>query len=339
MYTTDDFIPPDVACFGKRYVKQWTTAKKNYRTFDYWRFLLVTAATSRFQWEGLPDEVSSRYLELTLFGRGGIAFARRSVTDFAPYFFGSFAQIGNSDIYNDPVTVDIITPNGYRKRKHAKPWIRHVGNQYSSDRAVAPADCCICWDNLQRVPLMPYIDLQARRLALFDSVADQHVNSMRTPWLFSVPEEGKKNAEELFRRINSGDPAIYMNPNGLSEIQTSVLQLLQGNAYAGDRILNDRQKIVSDAYTMLGIDNNASAEKKERVQTSETLANNEQFLIQRRAALACRQEFADAVNAMFGLAVHVRWAVHHVTETEDGEQYAESATQGLDGGMADYAEQ
>ena len=102
-----------------------------------------------------------------------------------------------------------------------------------------------------------------------------------------------------------------------SVVQGSVMQT--GIDYVGDKLLNDELKIVAQTYTALGIDNNASAEKKERVQTAETLANNEQFLIQRESRLRARQDMAEQINKVFGSECTVRWAVPHVSEAVDAQ--------------------
>ena len=68
-----DFIPPSVACYGKRYVKRYQASVKQLKTYSYWRQLLWTAAISRFKWEGLPKEIDARYIEVLLCGYGCIA--------------------------------------------------------------------------------------------------------------------------------------------------------------------------------------------------------------------------------------------------------------------------
>ena len=188
-----------------------------------------------------------------------------------------------------------------------------------------PADAVICWDNLTRFPVLQLIDRQAQRLADMDTTVDQHVRAMRVPYVISVDEYGKKQAQDMYNRIDSGQPAIYMNPSGMQNMSVQVLQTMNKAAYAGSDILNDELKIVSAVYTMLGIDNNAAAEKKERVQTSETLANNEQFMIQRNSFLRPRQEFCKQINEMYGWDCSVKWSVPHMPAApENQDMYMDS---------------
>lgn len=333
-----DFVPPNVACFGKRYAKRWQASVKQYRTYDYWRQLFWTAAISRFEWSGLPDGMDARYLETLLCGWGSFAATKRSESGFMTYWAGRMSPVGNLDLYRNPNTIDIYSPNGGHQRRHANWWVKKSGNQYSSKSELMHADACICWDNLTRFPTLQLLDRQAQRLADMDTTVDQHVRAMRVPYIISVDEYGKKNAQDMYNKIDSGQPAIYMNPQGMQNISVQVLQTMNKAAYAGSDILNDELKIVSAVYTMLGIDNNAAAEKKERVQTAETLANNEQFMIQRNSYMKPRKEFCERVNDMFGWECDVRWSVPHMPQTDDSWPIANGAEFLDSGGTINPAE-
>jgi hypothetical protein len=316
-FDPSDFIPENVRCYGKRYVANYRKTRAQLTTYDYWRTLFITAALSRFKWEGLPECVDTRYIELLLLGWGCGAFTKRTDHDTSvnPYWFGRVTQQGQSDIYNNPVKVQVIAPNGFQQTRYCQTYVKHVGNQHGSRAVIMPANAVCVYDNMQRVPVLPYIDLAARRLAEFDTATDQQINAMKVPYILAVSEEGRANAEQLYNRIASGQPAIYASPEILNTVSIQVLQTMPSNAYAGDKILNDQLKIVSQMYTFLGIDNNAQAEKKERVQTQETLANNEQFMIQRRSALEPRQKAAAAL-AKIGLEnVTCNWAIAHTSES------------------------
>lgn len=325
MLDPTEFTPLNVSMFGKRYVKRWQASVKQYRTYDYWRQLFWTAAISRFEWEGLPDGVDSRYLETLLCGYGSFAATKRSTSGVLTYWCGRMTPVGNLDLYRNPNTIDVYTPNGQRQRRHCNWWFKHIGNQYGTKTAVMPADAVICWDNLTRFPILQLIDRQAQRLADMDTTVDQHVRAMRVPYVISVDEYGKKQAQDMYNRIDSGQPAIYMHPSGMQNMSVQVLQTMNKAAYAGSDILNDELKIVSAVYTMLGIDSNAAAEKKERVQTAETLANNEQFMIQRNSFLKSRQEFCERINDMYGWDCSVKWSVPHMpAESEQQDMYMSS---------------
>lgn len=305
------FVPPDVAMFGKRYVKKWQNSVNNLGTYSYWRQALVTAALSRFKWEGLPNGIDARYIELMLLGYGAFAVTRRGAKSggVLPFVAARMAPISNRDLYDNPNAISLVTPNGVQLKRHAN-WRVENG-------VVLPPDAAVCWNNLVRAPVLQVLDMQARRLAEMDMTADQHVRAQRVPYIIAVQEGGEKNAEALYNSIESGKPAIfYYRNNGFSELPVSVMQTMTAAGYAGDKIMNDALKIKSAALTFLGIDNNAAAEKKERVQTSETLANNEEVLIMRDSYMRTRQEFIDAAGELWEDWKNVKctWCAPHFAE-------------------------
>lgn len=323
------FIPPEVAMFGNRYAIKWQQSVKALRTYGMWWQLFFTAATTRFKWVGMPEEIDTRYLEMVLFMSGSVAVTKRVPNaDKLPLFVAApFSMQGRPDIYNNPNHIIMIAPNGIQWRRHLNTWVRNTGNQHSSSSKLMQPDAFVIWDNLQRMPLYNSIDLICTRLAEIDLTIDQNMRSQRVPFIINVPEEGKKNAEQMFNRIDAGEPAIYLSPLTSSVVGLQVFQ--SGVSYNVDKMLNDQLKLVAQAYTLLGIDNNAAAEKKERVQTAETLANNEQFMIQRQSHLAAREQACDAARKVFGMEIHAEWSVPHMPETQmpdSGLKYSPSLT-------------
>lgn len=311
----DEFVPPEVAMFGNRFVRRWQASATNLRTYASWWQLFYTAAVTRFKWENMPDGVDARYLEMGLFFNGSMAMTRPSSKEVPgyPYIVANYATEGRLDLYNNPNKIRLISANGQQWSRHANQWIRRSGNQYARSAKLMPQNATICWDNITRLPLFNVIDLACRRLAEFDVTIDQHVRGNRVPYIFNVPEEGKGNAEEMYNKIESGQPAIYLTPTATNVMQVQVLQT--GVDYAADKMLNDELKLVSQTYTALGIDNNAAAEKKERVQTAETVANNEQFMIQRESCQRARDAWSDDCERVFGIRPQAVWAVPHTWDT------------------------
>lgn len=264
----------------------------------------------------MPEEIDTRYLEMVLFMCGSIAVTKRvPESSKLPLFVAApFSRQGIPDIYNNPNHILMTAPNGVQWRRHLNTWVRNTGNQHSSSSKLMQPDAFAIYDNLQRMPLYTAIDLICTRLAEIDLTIDQNMRAQRVPFIINVPEEGKKNAEQMFNRIDAGQPAIYVSPITSSVVGLQVFQ--SGVSYNVDKMLNDQLKLVAQAYTLLGIDNNAAAEKKERVQTAETLANNEQFMMQRQSHLAAREQAADAARKVFGLEIHAEWSVPHLPETQ-----------------------
>lgn len=312
--STREFIPPEVAMFGNRFTRKWQASATNFKTYRTWWQLFYTAALNRFKWYGMPEGIDTRYLELSLFFEGTAALTRRTAKPDQPlpYIVGKYATEGKLDAYNNPNGIRITTANGQQFTRHANYWVQRQGNQYGTHERLMTPNAAVCWDNIARLPMFNVIDLACRRLAEFDVTIDQHVRSQRVPYVLVVPEEGRGNADAMFNKIERGDPAIYISPTGANVLTVNCLQT--GIDYVADKLLNDELKIVSQTYTALGIDNNAAAEKKERVQTAETVANNEQFLIQRASFMDARAKFCEDAFKTFGLDIWCEWSAPHTWE-------------------------
>lgn len=325
----DYFIPPEVACYGNAFARRWQNSQTTLRTYWSWWQLFFTAAVSSFEWVGLPPEIDRRYLEMVLFFSGACALTRRTAnpSDPIPYVVAPFATEGKLDCYNNPNRIRMTSANGQQWVRHVQPWLRRRGNQYRRSATIMRPNAAVCWDSLTRLPLFNSIDLACRRLSELDVTIDQHVRAVRVPFVFYVPEEGRANAEQLFNDIEAGKPAIYMAPTATGVVQAQVFNTKAD--YVADKLLNDELKIVAQTYTLLGIDNNAAAEKKERVQTAETVANNEQFLLQRAARMRARKEFCKQLGDVFGLVVECRWSVPHTWETGAAGEAVDESQSGL----------
>lgn len=321
---TGMWIPPEIAMFGRQYVHKWQQKAKTLRTYSTWWQLFYTAAVTSFKWEDLPRGIDARYLESGLFFSGAMALTRRVMdSDIAPWVVARFSMEGQPDIYGNPNTIRMIAGNGQEQwKRHCNDWIKTTANQYSKETKLMVPDAVVCWDSITRLPLFDVIDLACARLAEFDVTVDQHVRANRVPYIVVAPEEGRVNAEKFFNDVDSGQPCLYLAPSAMSQLSIQVLNT--GIDYIADKLLNDELKIVSQTYTALGIDNNAAAEKKERVQTAETVANNEQFLLQRMARQRARDEFSERCEEVFGIRPTATWAVPHTWESgAEDEAYQE----------------
>ena len=325
----DFFIPPEVACYGNAFARKWQNSQTNLRTYWSWWQLFFTAAVSCFRWVNLPQEIDARFMEMSLFFNGSVALTQRTPSRNVPVPFvvAPFATEGMLDCYNNPNRIRLTTANGQQFLRNAQIHAKRTGNQYGTRTRLLPADAAICWDSVTRAPLFNAIDLACRRLAEFDVTIDQHVRAERTPYIFYVPEEGRANAEQMYNDIDSGKPAIYLAPTATGVIQAQVFQT--GVSYVADKLLNDELKIVAQTFTLLGVDNNAAAEKKERVQTAETVANNEQFLLQRESRMRARKEFCERVGRTFGLVIDVEWAVPHTWESGSASEAYDESQHGM----------
>ena len=304
---TGMLVPENVRALGRRAVKSWQQSVINHRTYRNWYRLFYDAMLSRFEWTGLPPEIDPRYLEVLLTQWGCFAFTKLSAS-VDKYWIGTITNQTELDIYTNPTEIRMIGANGFQQVRHCSIWKNDAGD------ILAP-NAYVCWDNMGRMPIFDYVDTMAARIASLDTTIDQHMLAQRMPYAIAVNEEGRKNASELFRKIANGEPAIYVNSDSVTGTPSiTVLPTANTTNYNGGALIADQNKLVAQVYTRLGIDNDAQADKRERVQTAETLSNNEQIMIQRFNYLKPRMDFCEHINSLFGLNVSVKWSIRHVEE-------------------------
>ena len=231
-------------------------------------------ALSRFKWLNLPKTCDERYLELTLImqGQASIAFPR----DKKGIFFSTqLAQISRPNIYDNPTRWRAIGNNGFR---FDADWNSGV----------------VCWDNRMRYPLLEKINIWARELT--DIVRTKQLNRQhqKIPFIFNVPQEMKQQAENIYKQVSGGSPAI-IGTSGMEQFKPEVW--MTGVPYIGEELNSEMENIWNEVYQCLGIANQTF--KTERMIEDEVKSQREPSQMARLDSLLCRREAAEKLNDRF----------------------------------------
>lgn len=80
----------------------WSNMWQNNVTYLHYYYFLKELAINMYKWEGLPDTIDERFLELTLFDNGyGLYFRDEIIGDL----FLQCTIGGELDVYRIPITV------------------------------------------------------------------------------------------------------------------------------------------------------------------------------------------------------------------------------------------
>lgn len=293
-----DYPFEDEQMFGRKYIERMYYASGN-RSREremkvVWERMFTNIALSCVKWNNMPDTVDPRALEWILLNygcgalfedNGGILFAQAS---------------GNNmlNMYWNPNRVFMTSPNGDHWERQADTWVL--------DGKVMPPNAAVCWDNMQRLPLMTVIRTYSERIAHCDAVLDTNIEAQKTPWITAAPPEQKRNARRWQQRLESNDQYIPVNDDSALPFTLDTKA-----PYIANELKVTQNTLVNECLTFLGVDN-SSTDKKERVQTAEVLSNNEQVSLMRESRLKCRRQFAERANELFGLQLEPEWAVEGV---------------------------
>lgn len=252
----------------------------NMFTYGQYLSILKQIAISMFEWKNLPTSIDARYLEIALFYDGASIYFNDEVagnTCLSMIYNGEFS------IYGEPVS-------------------RRAFSRYNTyQKELTKEDSVIIWNNMDRAPTYPIIELFARRLYNIDRSIDVNVNAQKTPVLVRCSEKQRLTLKNAYKEMDGNSPVIYadkdFDPDSISVLTT-------GAPYVSDKLYELKTNIWNEALTYLGIPS-ANVMKRERMIKDEVLRGLGGTLANRYSRLSERQVAVDKINRMFGTSIEV----------------------------------
>ena len=256
------------------------SAVMNNATYIQYFNRLVELSVSVFEWQGLPESVDPRYLELHLFQNGSVVYFRDEV--MGDLCLDCIAN-GQFDVYGNPIS----------RRAYSSY------NQYQ--KTLNESDSVIIWNNYLRQPSVLDVKMFAKRLYNLDRIIDVNANAQKTPVLVQGTEKQRLTLVNLYKEFDGNAPFIFGDKN----LDLNSLRAISTNApYVADKLYQLKTQIWNEALTYLGI-SNLNIQKKERMITDEVQRNQGGTIASRYSRLEARREAVDKINRMFGTDISV----------------------------------
>ena len=252
----------------------------NYGFMQYYN-RLVELSVSMFNWEGLPDTIDKRYLELCLFGDGKAVFFQDETIGHLAL---RCASGGPLNVYGIPVTRTAYAANGYNRTRDE-------------------TNSVLIWNNMIHTNSVLDVEQFARRLYELDRTVDVNTRAQKTPVLILCDEGERLTVKQVYKKYDGNEPVIY-GTSGLQNVKFTVLKT--DAPYISDKIYQLKTQYWNEALTYLGI-SNVNIVKKERQIVDEVLRNQGGTIASRYSRLNARQNAADEINRMFGLNIKVSY--------------------------------
>lgn len=260
----------------------WESSYLNNRTYIHYYNRLTELAISMFKWNGLPDSVDPRFLELTLFSDGMAVFFKDDVMD--KYLALQTMIGGNLDVYRIPKIRTAYASNGYNMRLDENNSV-------------------IIFNNMLHTNCLVDIELFAQKLYECDRTMLVNIKAQKTPVMITCDENQRLTMKNLYAQYEGNEPFIFGN----KDIDMKKVQALTtGAPYISDKLYETKTQIWNEAMTYLGI-SNVSIIKKERMVTDEISRNMGSTVASRYTRLEMRKQACKQINAMFGLNVDVEY--------------------------------
>lgn len=279
----------------KKYNKHsnfWDSALYNNAVYlQYYNRLLELSITAP-KWEGFPEEIDTRFLELALFTDGQALFF---VDEVVGPMVTRVTTGGNFNIYNIPKNRHAYTINGY-------------SNQLNESNSV------LIYNNQIRTNSVLDVQVFAERLSDIDRTIDINVKCQKTPIILECEENEQLSLENAYLKYVGNQPVIKARKGfvdkGLNVLKTDA-------PYVAGDLQELKSKIWNEALTYLGV-TNVSEDKKERRITSEVEMIQSGAIASRYSKILARQQACKEINQMFGYNVSCKYRVD--SESEDSKE-------------------
>lgn len=262
----------------KKDYRFWESAITNTACYDFYYDKIKELSISVFEWQNMPEEIDTRFLELQLFERGAVVFFRDEEMD--KFLCLPCAYMGKWNVYRIPIIRRAFASNGYNRKLEI-------------DNSV------LIFNNVLRTPSIRDCKLFAKRLALFDRVIDTNVSAQRTPVLIRCDEKERLSLLNLYKQYEGNEPFIFAD----KQLSARPIEAIRTDApYVADQIYELKTRYWNEMLTFKGI-TNLNITKKERLITDEVNRSQGGTIASRYSGLIMRQQACEKINKMFGLDI------------------------------------
>lgn len=255
-----------------------------------------------FEWTGLPDTVSERYIEEALLIEGKIALVKDDELGYLMlrvnpnYIFNIYGQFSKLNVYGN---------NGYNKQFDC----------YMEGADNSQAKSVLCRDNNLMYPYMMYLISWTNRLSQAMRSIDVASLQLKHPYIIKCSEQQKLSIEQLFKDTWSNKPLI-LTTNSLTTNEVEVLQT-GANPTILQQMWDNYYKLENTLKTLIGIKNNSMPNKSERLLVDEVNSDKDEQLINIFIRLYQRQLFCKQANELFGLNINCKLRFEELMNTNE----------------------
>ena len=247
---------------------------------------MLNRTQSMFRYDGLPDSIPERILELYLQTNGHVCFYDYKDTLYV--FTGGFGGI--PDVYYMPT--EYIISNPYLKL---------------SKTVIIDKECIIIPNDSLYIGLMPLYEKYATALCENEiSMNIATINSRIVSLISSGDDRTTKSAEKYLQDIIDGKIGVIGENTFLEGVKSQPYGTT-ANSNSITNLIEYEQYLRASWYNEIGLNANYNM-KRESINSGESQLNNDMLLPLIDNMLTCREIGIQKVNNMFGTNISVSLA-------------------------------
>ena len=163
-------------------------------------------------------------------------------------------------------------------------------------------DVVIGWAQRNHRPIREYVINCVDRLVDIDMIIQKNLKAQKTPWLIATSAVNEQKINEFYNALNSDEDALFFT----FEEGEKPAALVSGAPYIIDKLEAQKQVIINELLTFLGLNNIGIQEKKEHLINSEVESNNEVVAQAEDNFRVSIEEFLDNINECFGTSLMLK---------------------------------
>lgn len=260
---------------------------------------------SIFKYEGLPDSIPQRNIELMLQCNGHCCISDVDGVLYA--FTGGLG--GEPDVYYMPTIYTV-----------SNPYLNFSKNLKINE------DCIVLHNDTMYIGLMPLLQRYCNLLVENDiSINLATINTRIISILTALSDNAKESAEEYIEGIKSGELGVIGDTGIFGESDIDLLSANQGRTGILTDLIELQQYTKASLYNDMGLNANYNM-KRESLNSAESQLNNDMLLPFIDDMLRCRQKCFDEVNKRYGTNIKVSL----FSAWEDNDDELEMAQESID---------
>ena len=266
---------------------------------------MLNRTQSMFKWDGLPNTIPQRVLELFLQINGNVCFYRHEADLYI--FVGGMG--GEPNVYYMPTKYTVANP------------ALKLNKILEIDK-----ECVVIPNDAMYIGLIPMFSRYATAMTETELSIDMAIVNSRIMDLISAPDDRtKESAEKFLADIRDGKPGVISENSFLNGIKAQPYGNT-GNSNALTNLIEMMQYQKASWFNELGLNANYNM-KRESLNSAESQLNNDALLPLVDNMLEMRRVGAEKVNAMFGTDITVSLA----SSWEDNVKEIEAEQESLSG--------
>ena len=258
--------------------------------FNYWYWKLFSVLLDMFDYEGLPDSLPKREIEIQLM------------------------LTGHCVVFLDNGELVTTSTNLFGFDRYYKPTKATFANPVMRSKTLTIGeDCAIIYNNslYNNVSYIPtdggldsFVCRFARQLADIESTINIYmVNTRASSYPVASNDSVKNSLTRFFSRLKNGENAIVSDDAIIQQFRN--VDIIGRNLKDGiNDLLIARDKILEQFYREIGV--KMYQAKKAQVNNEEIEANNQLLLLNHDDMEMCRKDGFVGVDNLFGTSINVK---------------------------------